>query len=114
MQYYTFSKRFSSCFLLVTVHTGSKANRRRSYHRVMSLFSRAGAQGDGAAAAGNGSGYLHSFKAGRCEYDAGTQTVTPVAERGTLFITVRSLCDMQAHVSTTQCVHMHTRGRQTT
>jgi hypothetical protein len=49
---------------------------------MSSLFGGAG-QGQGGV---GGDGGLHSFKAGRCDYDSSTNTVTPVATKGSLFI----------------------------
>ena len=42
--------------------------------------------GGGTAAGGGAPEFIHSFKAGRCEYDPDTQTVTPVKTKGLLFI----------------------------
>lgn len=52
------------------------------HHIMSSLFGGAG-QGQGGVV---GDGGLHSFKAGRCDYDSSTNTVTPVATKGSLFI----------------------------
>ena len=49
-----------------------------------SLFAGVAAGGGG----GGSSGYVHSFKAGRCEFDPVSKTVTPQPEKGTLFIKV--------------------------
>eukprot|EP00038_Savillea_parva_P007653 m.171653 g.171653 ORF g.171653 m.171653 type:complete len:259 (+) comp13401_c0_seq1:152-928(+) len=48
----------------------------------MSLFGGAA----GAAGGGGGPEYLHSFKAGRCDFDSETKTVTPTPAKGLLFI----------------------------
>ena len=53
---------------------------------MASLFG--GQHGAGGGGAAGGSGYLHSFKAGRCDFDPTTKTVTPQPAKGTLFIKV--------------------------